>query len=222
LWRLEGFRTKIIELTIPRGRQRQGPGIVYRRVLLPGDVTTIDDLPVTTLPRTLIDLAAVVSRDQLEEALDDASRRGLVTMARLRSRLDRYGRGRHGVGILRALLDERDHSARPLGSALERKALRMFRAERLPEPIPQFRVRSGNRLIATVDFAYPELLLGIEVDGYRWHTGRKRFVEDRRRLNALTSLGWRIIHVVWEDLQHGRPDAIDTIRRSIASRGEEL
>ena len=66
----------------------------------------------TAAARTIIDIAAVASRDVVEEALDDALRRKLFSLSRLRWRLDELGRsGRRGTTLIRSLLAERDTSA---------------------------------------------------------------------------------------------------------------
>lgn len=77
----------------------------------------------------------------------------------------------------------------------------------LPEPVRQHTIYDRGRFVARVDFAYPHAKLAIEADGYRYHSGRARFESDRARLNALTALGWRVIHVTWAQL-HDEPDQV--------------
>ncbi|MGH2726588.1 MAG: type IV toxin-antitoxin system AbiEi family antitoxin domain-containing protein, partial [Actinomycetota bacterium] len=111
LWQLAGFRTEPIEISVPRGVRLRRTGIVAHEVVaLPHvDVTVVDAIPVTTPTRTLVDLGAVVSKDVLEEALDDALRRSLTTISRLRWRLMELSRrGRPGIPALRALIDARE------------------------------------------------------------------------------------------------------------------
>ena len=220
LLHLVGFEPGPVEITVPRGRQRtSAPGIVHRGLLLPSDVTTIKAIPVTTPARTLIDLASVASRDAVEEALDDALRRGLVSMRRLRWRLDHAGRPTtRGVATMRALLDARDPSASIPQSVFESRLLRALREAGLPEPVTQHPVRRGGRLVAVLDFAYPDALLAIEADGYEWHHGRLRWEHDRARGNALMLLGWRVIHVTWNDLTNRRDAMIASIRAALNER----
>jgi very-short-patch-repair endonuclease len=77
----------------------------------------------------------------------------------------------------------------------------------LPKPAIQHEIRDRGRLVAIVDFAYPDVRLAIEADGYRWHSGRARWRTDLQRRNAVTALGWRIVHVTWEDLER-TPDEL--------------
>jgi very-short-patch-repair endonuclease len=218
LWGLAGFVAELIELTVPRSRRRAGPGIIHRHPLPSSDVTVVEGLPVTTPARTLLDLASVAPRDKVEEALDDALHRGIVTIAGLRRRLAAVARpGRPGIATMRALLEARDPAAAVPESVFERRLLRALRAAGLPTPVLQHEIRDGGRLVAVVDFAYPEAKLAIEADGYRWHSGRARWDHDRARRNRLTLLGWRVIHVTWTDLSNRPQHVIAAIRDVLAA-----
>lgn len=191
LWRLAGFAPGPIELIIPRGRVRRLGGIIHRPVdLSPVDVTTVDAIPVTTLARTLLDIAGTSPPDVVEEALDDALRRKLASLSRLRWRLHETAeRGRPGITLLRSLLEARAHPTEVPQSVFETRLLRELRDAELPEPVPQYEIRDRGRLIAIVDFAFPDHRIAIEADGYRWHSGRRRWERDLGRRNALTALG---------------------------------
>jgi very-short-patch-repair endonuclease len=218
LWHLAGFEPGPIELTVPRTRRRAGPGIVHRHPLHRPDVTTVEGIPITTPARTLIDLASVAPREAVEEAMDDALRRGMVSVGLLRRRLGAIGRpGRPGVALMRVLLDARDPSTAVPQSVLERRLLRALDRGGLPTPLLQHEIRQDDRLVAVVDFAYPEARLAIEADGYRWHSGRIRWDHDRARRNRLTLLGWRIIHVTWTDLTRRPAATIEAVRRALAA-----
>lgn len=67
----------------------------------------------------------------------------------------------------------------------------------------QYEVRQAGRVVARLDFAYPDVQLGIEVDGYRWPSGRRQWARDVSRQNELIDLGWRILHVTYEDVVDG-------------------
>jgi very-short-patch-repair endonuclease len=199
LRKLPGFEPGRPELSVPRDRKRKADGIIHRPLSLPPvDVEVLDAIPVTTVARTFIDIAGIVSPENLEVALDDALRRGLVSVPRLRWRLKETDRGgRAGIAALRALLDVRDGSSHVTQSVFETKVLQEIRRAALPEPVLQYEIRDGGLLIAIVDFAYSEEKVAIEVEGRPWHTGRIKFESDLGRRNALTELGWRVIHVTW-------------------------
>ena len=166
--------------------------------------------------RTLIDLGAVVGRETVELALDDALRRRLTSLKMLLGRLDDLGgKGRRGAGVLRSLLKERDPKDAASESVLESRLLGLLRRAGLPKPITQYEVRAKARLLGRVDFAYPDARVAIEADGYRYHSGRAAWQRDLRRRNTLTSRGWRVIHVTWSDVVGGGEEVVSEIRRAL-------
>jgi very-short-patch-repair endonuclease len=201
IWTLPGFRPGTVELTIPRTRQRVGPGITHRGPLARTDVTMLGALPVTRPARTIIDLASVCPYDELEEAVDDALTRKLVTLDLLKRRLQSIARrGRPGVRAMRRLLDARDAATAPPESVMERKLLRLMREGGLPTPSTQYEIWDEGRLIARCDFAYPTIRLAIEADGFAYHAKRDRWHRDRARDARLVALGWRVIRFTWRDI----------------------
>jgi len=218
LWRLPGFEPGHIELIVPRRCKRTiRGGSVHRPLILPSvDVTTIDGIPATSAARTLLDIASTAAADVIEEALDDALRRRLVSISRLRWRLDDTARkGRPGVSLMRRLLDARTAELSVPQSVLETRLLRLLKRSDLPMPRLQHRVKDGGRLVAIVDFAYPEQLIAIEALGHRWHGGRTRWRRDLARMNALTALGWQVIHVTWDDLTERPTHVVALIGRAL-------
>jgi very-short-patch-repair endonuclease len=207
LWRLAGFDSGWIEVTVPRGRRPRPRGVTIHQLPLPPvDLIVVDAIPTTTPTRTLLDIAGVAPAEAVEEALDDALRRKLVSLPRLRWRLDGLGR-RPGAAMMRRLLAERADPTAATQSVLETRLLRVLRQNRLPIPIPQHEIRDRGHLIAVVDFAYPDVVLAIEADGYRWHSSRDQWQRDLARRSELARLGWRVIHVTADDLRR-RPDHV--------------
>lgn len=222
VWALASTAKRIHELSIPSERRIELPGVTIHRTqdLESVDVVVHRAIPVTTPARTLIDLAAVVPEDILEEGLDDALRRGLTSFGRLERRLCALGRrGRPGVATIRALLARRG-GATP-ESPLETRFLRRLRTAGLPLPVPQYEIRHGGRFVARSDFAYPDLKLAIEVDSYEHHASRARFERDRKRLNALTELGWRVVHVTWAQLCNESDELIRLIAALVGERRQK-
>jgi hypothetical protein len=126
----------------------------------------------------------------------------LCTADELRKRLDRLeSRGRPGVRQLREIVEARQREFAG-DSALEAKLFALMRKAGLPRGVPCFDITDERaHHVAQVDLAYPADALAIQVEGYRWHGGRRRFAEDLRARNRLLDLGWRVIHVTWEDLR---------------------
>jgi very-short-patch-repair endonuclease len=221
LWRLPGVDLPPPELTVPRDRRRNHACdvIVHWSPLPVADVTAVDGIPVTTPARTLIDIASVVPADVVEEALDDALRRSLVSVPRLRWRIQELGaRGRQGIGVIRGLVAERAGTGVESRSVLETRLARALKRAGL-RPVRQHPLRDRGRVVAVVDFAFPEARLVIEADGYKWHTGRARWANDLARRNRVTALGWRVLHITWADLHENEPDTIDRIRAALEKPG---
>lgn len=199
----------------------------HRRVRLhrplrfdPTDVTVVRALRVTTAERTLLDMATEVDEERLEVALDTALRRRLTTLPALEQMVAREGRhGRDGCAAMRRLLAER-HPSATAESALETHFLRLVRRHRLPMPVCQHPVVDGGRVVARIDFAYPDLSLAIEVDGYAHHHGRVAWARDRARSNYLVSLGWRILRFTWDDIRR-RPWQVAGLLRAELSAGRD-
>ena len=213
VWALDGVDSSLVEIVCPR-RIRSTGFIAHRAAVPRRHATHIGSIPVTDPSRTLLDLGGVVSTRLMEDALDDALRRGLTTLTRLRRRLQAEGRrGRAGTGILRQLVDARDPSSALPESILESRVARLLTRAGLPRPVPQHEIRANGRLVARIDFAWPEHLVALEADGYRHHSGRAAWQRDRARRNLLTGLGWRVLHISWDDVER-RPEAVLSAVRS--------
>jgi len=164
------------------------------------DVGRVEGVPVTTAPRTVVDLAGVLEADRLEEVLDAALRQGLTSVGHLEGRLDALGRqGRPGSTALAALLEAR-RAGRPSESRRELRLARLLVAAGLPPPVRQYELRSAGRVVARFDLAYPALRIGVEYDSYRHHAGRQAWRADRSRHNRATALGWSVLHVTDDDV----------------------
>lgn len=158
----------------------------------------------------MCDLAAVVTPTEVEDALDDALRRGLVRIEQLLDRLNTDARRRRASGLLRALISDRAGPGPASESVLETRLMRLLRGSGLPLPTQQHAVRREGRVFARLDFAYPEMKVALETDGYRWHAGKRRWATDLERRNALTALGWRVLHLTWHDIER---DPAGTVAR---------
>jgi very-short-patch-repair endonuclease len=219
LWKLEGFAPGPIVASTCRSL-KPVPGVRIHRVsaIGPADVGDRDGIIVTSPARTLFDLAGT-HPGKVEVALDGALHCGLVSLPRLRWFVRTHaGRGRPGSAVMRSLLSARPDGYVPPESPLEGKVWSLLRRTGLPPPVRQHRVLDGGRVIARVDLAYPDAMVAIEVDGYRWHSGWQAWRDDLARRNRLTALGWRVLHVTHDDLV-ARPDGIvDHLRALLSAR----
>jgi len=209
------------EISVLCGHDHRLAGAVVHRPsdLTPGAVTRKDGIPVTTPIRTLVDLGGVQRKSQVEGALDVALSRRLVTLEEVRAGLDVVARrGRRGAGVLRALLDERSMADGVAESVLEARTLRLCRRHGVPEPVCQYEVYAGRRLVGRIDFAYPDQRVAIEVDGYESHTSLQAFRRDRDRQNRLVAMGWTVLRFTWHDVGHEPTRVARTITSVLCSK----
>lgn len=221
LWTLDGIDDAPVEITTPTSRRRLKGVLLHRTGSLAAcDITRRHGIPVTTVSRTLIDLAAVADQTAVELALEDGLRRRLTSVPRLRWRLAELGgRGRRGCRLLHKLLDERDPKLAATESPLETRLSQVLSRSNLPQPLRQHEITKDGRVVARVDFAYPSSRVAIEADSFRWHSGKNAWKRDLWRRNDLARLGWTILHVTADDLEKRPEQVIQEVERAVA--GEE-
>jgi hypothetical protein len=186
----------VIEVVVPRGRTPTIRGAIVHQARDPIASNRRSGIPVTTPMRTILDLGAVVPAAVVETVLDAAEVARLCSIAAVEWERASVARpGRRGCGVLKEVLDRRALLETPPDGMLEPRFARLCRAAGLPEPVFQHAV--GRYAI---DFAYPELQLAIEVDGYGPHAGARAFQRDRTRQNRLVGLGWTVLRFTWADV----------------------
>jgi very-short-patch-repair endonuclease len=216
LWALIERVDAPVEVSVPYGRAPTPAGYTRHRSRAGlGRIRRVSGVPVTCPARTLADLAYAVPLDELEEALDAALRRRIVRLVEVR----RWCLpGRAGAADLRRLVDVRDGRDTVPESVFETRFLRMLRAARLPDPVLQHEIRSSGRYVARVDLVYPEQRVAIELDGHRFHSGRKAFDRDRRRQNQILRAGYAVLVFTWTDLDDARATC-EAVRSVLRERG---
>jgi predicted transcriptional regulator of viral defense system len=223
LWDLPGKREVVAEITCPRWRRAQHPGLTVHetRALSLRDVTEVDGIPVTTVERTIFDLASVRSRFTVDSAIDTALRRELTTLDELCAVVRRVGkRGRKGTKVLRGLLAERDSAYVPTESEREQMLLRVLRDHGLPDPERQFSIfDESGQFLARPDLVYRDVKIAMEYDSYQHHVGKDALVRDSRRRNATTAIGWITLVATAEDVRYGQGNQFASdVRRARATR----
>jgi very-short-patch-repair endonuclease len=187
-----------VEVTVPRRRNPgQQPGVLIRWRDLPYlDLIGVRDLWVTDLPLSVLE-AAVALGPQGSELLDRALQRRVSFPAVYRAHCRNQGR-RGSAEASRMLAVAADRAA----SHVERLLVRLLRAARITGWKLSYQVQGY-----LIDLAFPAQQVAIEVDGWAWHVTADRFVDDRRRQNAVVNLQWTVLRFTWHDLV-GRPDDV--------------
>jgi Transcriptional regulator, AbiEi antitoxin/Protein of unknown function (DUF559) len=206
LWRVIDDEPKRIHLTVP-GRRSSLPGVRLhhsRRL----EIIDCRGLPVTTVARTLLDLASLVSPRQLRRALAEADYWRLLDPVELDSVL---GKGRRGSRALRAAWDAHLPQLAKTLSALEEGFLDL--CEQAGIPIPEVNGRVGRM---RVDALRREHRVAVELDGAAAHASWAQIKRDRRREMVLRAKGFQIVRYTWDQVS-GRPDEVAAdLRRMLA------
>jgi very-short-patch-repair endonuclease len=200
-----------IDVTISRERRVRRPGVrVHRCNLGAGDVESLDGVPVTALPRTLFDFAAVATSRELERVFALAERGDATLRRRLQELIERHP-NRRGTRLLRELL-RRDTPALTRSEA-EELLLGMIRSGGIPEPL-----MNAMLLGYEVDCYWPDARLVAEVDGYAWHGSRRSFHRDRQRDSALGAAGIQVLRISWQQLTDERDRTLVELGVTVAQR----
>jgi predicted transcriptional regulator of viral defense system len=135
LWGLQKGFAASIDVTAPNRRGRIPAGIDAHRdsSVVAADRTKLHQIPCTTVARTLLDLAGVVSAWELRKAVAEAEVLRLLDVPAVRA-LIRRSRGRRGVARLRLCIEELDPATKRTRSELERRFLRLCKRAGLPKP----------------------------------------------------------------------------------------
>ncbi len=212
LWKFRKFERPVVEVLVAKGHAPRLDGVTVRRTgrLDSSERTHLGALPVTRRARTLLDLVSV-SPQLVEGALDGTLHRRQVSLRKLQQVLERAGPRHPGRHVLAPLVAARVAGRRPTESVLEDDLLAVIRRYGLPEPEPQFPCR-GRR----IDFAYPDILFGIEANSVLAHAAREDVQRNARKANDL--IEWWILYFTHDDV-HGVPaEVAGRIEETIARR----
>jgi hypothetical protein len=188
LWGLRRSRGAIEVLRRSGGSRRHRPGIrLHQTRALPSrDIVLEANIPVTSIERTLLDMAGRLDSKQLERAVVAADRTGHLRWPELQ-RVLVSGRGRKGAGRLRRVAAQVDPRAVDARSPLEVDFLALCRDSGLP--LPQVNVLLEGCL---VDFFWPRECVIVETDGYTFHRDRPAFERDHEQTAELEAADYLV------------------------------
>jgi hypothetical protein len=187
----------IIHVTTPRRSSPAGLRVHRVRRLHREDVTTRDGIPVTSVARTLLDLAEVLPPRQLARVLEQAERIGVFDLTAIRSVMAR-NHGRHGAKPLARALG--DFSGVPFVNSDWERDLLDF-CDEIGVPRPELNVLVEGYL---VDALWRDRRVIVELDSYAFHGNRRAFVEDRRKYGRLQLAGYVVLPITSLDEEAGR------------------
>jgi very-short-patch-repair endonuclease len=153
-----------------------------------------------------MDCAAEMTADEIDALVDAALATRLIKMDRLVAAVEgRTMHGHRGRIRLRERLAQRGVTGSPYPSVLESRMARLLRRYGLP--VPKAQVDWGPNRCYRLDFAYSDILLAIEVDGWLYHFTPEQQRYDHQRRNRLISQGWTVLHYTWWDVTR-EPDRV--------------
>lgn len=224
LWGIARPRGSLVEVVrrdsrSPRAFRMGPPGLsryltvrVRRSELLTGDEVGFHRrIPITSLNRTLMELAASEGEDRCRPAFNEADRLNLLNVEELRFFV-RANPRRAGIAALRRLADALHPEVASTRSELEAMFLESCRQGGLPAP-------QVNRVVEgfEVDCVWPDERLVVELDGYEFHRGRMAFDRDARRDFVLKKAGYRVTRVTYSMVKDDAASLTEFVRRELAN-----
>ena len=206
LWRLRGYSERAIDVTASH-KSTSSKQIRRRFSLVPADERTVQEgIPVTTVPRTIFDLAAAEAVDVIVSLLREMEHREIRDRLSLWDLVERYP-AKRGVQKVRSALERLKEE--PVGrkrSPLEERFAPFLREHRLPLPRFNDWILLGDKRFQ-VDCHWPGTGQIVELDGWEGHKTKSAFRDDRARDRRLRVAGYSVTRITWNQLDD-EPDAI--------------
>jgi Transcriptional regulator, AbiEi antitoxin len=216
VWGLLRYEPATIDITASSGRRHKPHTRIHRAELTASDEAACAGIPVTSVARTVLDLAATIRPDRLEKVLERAEELRIFDLAAVDELLPRATRHRGSPALREALAAHRDAPAF-VRSGLERRFLALVDAAGLPPPSMNFNV-GGFELDA---FWLPERF-AVELDVYETHGGRAAFERDRLRHEELKLIGVEMVRITGLRLDREPDRVMGRIGVLLRRRRDEL
>jgi very-short-patch-repair endonuclease len=201
-----------VHVTLRHGQHcGRRPGInAHRSAIASDEIARIENIPVTSAARTILDLSEQLSERKVEQALAHAERQRIIRQRDVLGLLDRYPR--RAARTMRSILG-RDAPPAFTRSVAEDRLLGLMRTAALPEPELNVIVEGIE-----IDCYWRTARLAIEIDGYEYHKSTRAFVRDRQRDSALAAAGIQVIRLSWQQVDKEREKTLVQIAQALARR----
>ncbi len=192
------------DVTTPHSKRSRKGIRAHTATLHPEDIDKHDGIPVTSIARTILDLASQLKDDPLTRLIEDGDRRELIDLRKLERAIARRPRVAGIARLKRVLANYR--GVADTRSKLERDFRALIAKAGLPEP--QYNVVVAG---LTVDVFWPQWKLVVELDGRPYHNSPRAFETDRVRDATLQRAGLRVLRVTGYRLETAPGAALDDI-----------
>ncbi len=195
---------------------RSRPGLRVHRSSVPADeVGRCRGIPVTTVVRTILDIAPTLTPARLKSVIDAAENQGFSGPLSLADLQERYPR-RAGTAALRRIIAEDRVGIDVPREELELRFAEFIERFGLPRPAVNKVVEAGEAW-REVDCVWESARLIVELDSRKHHDNSTAFEEDRARDQSLIGAGWRVVRITWKQL-HGQPEQLARdLRRALST-----
>ncbi|MET9326241.1 DUF559 domain-containing protein [Tsukamurella sp. NPDC003166] len=195
-----------IGVTVPierRLRATYGYVIRTRRRALPAsDITEVDGVSVTSKALSVLEMADA-------KVMDRALQQSDVTLEDLGDALDRNANAK-GIAAARAVYEIASGDTE---SEAERIFAALLRLHEITGWTTQLTFRGWR-----IDFAFPEIRLAVEINGWAFHRSRARWMSDQDKANALSTAGWAVLHFSWHHLTDDPEGVVTLLAEAISGR----
>jgi hypothetical protein len=212
---------RFIDVTVPVEAGRKIDGIRCRRCRYPQpeEIEVRNGLALTTLARTLVDLAGIIDLTALRKAVGRAAIRRKLDLQAVDLAIYN-AKGRRGLKALElTLVPYRTKDGKPLDvrSDFETLILPELLDRGLPRPGCNVPIHvEEQRFVA--DFLWEGARMIVETDGRETHETPPAFQDDRRRDQFLAAAGYRVLRVTWEQIHGERAAVLERIERAVSLR----
>jgi hypothetical protein len=217
LWGIRGAGSGAIEVTTASKSRSRDPIRRHFSRLPADELAERDGIPVTSVPRTIFDLAAGAGPDVAEAALRQAEYLRLHDRLSLPDLLDRYP-GRKGSRAVRQCLARRRETSGRSRGWLEEVFLPFLDRGGLPRPEQLNAWIEVRDRRFQVDCYWPRLTAVVELDGFAAHGTRTAFREDRARDRRLVAAGYGVTRIAPEQLEDEAEEVAADLRTLLAPR----
>jgi hypothetical protein len=198
------------EVTRPRHAAGRPRLVVHQSALPRDEVRHVDGIPVTSVPRTIFDLAATRPDREVERAWNEMEVRGLTDPLSVPDLLERYP-GRPGAKLLKRLAGGKEALLGITRSELEEAFLALLDRYGLPRPRMNAHLSVRGRFFE-VDALWEVQRVAIELDGAAVHGTERAFQKDRERDRILLAEGWRTARITWAQIRDSPNEVASDLR----------
>jgi very-short-patch-repair endonuclease len=213
MWGLRSYNERAVQVTVPTKSTSSKLVRRHHKALPLDEITVKEGIPVTTVPRTIFDLAATEPLDVVKAMLREAEFLELHDRLSLWDLVERYP-GRRGIRKVKIALEAlKDEPTDERKSLFEERFVPFLRRHSLLRPRFNDWILVGDKRFQ-VDCLWPEQRQVVELDGWQGHKTRTAFREDRARDRKLRVAGYGVTRLTWNQLDD-EPESVASDLRAL-------